>query len=70
MQAPGQEKQTQYIAKVAEILGRTGSRGGISQCKVELIKEQRTMIRNVKGPVKVNDMITLMECEREARRFR
>ena len=69
MQA-GQEKQGTYIATVKEILGRTGSRGGISQCKVELVKEQRTMIRNVKGPVKKDDMITLMECEREARRFR
>lgn len=64
------EKNKIFIGTVLEILGRTGSRGGITQCKIELTADRRTLIRNVKGPVKKGDMITLMECEREARRFR
>ena len=48
-----------------------GSRGGITQVKVRFIGQQsRTLVRNVKGPVKKGDMLALLECEREARRLR
>jgi small subunit ribosomal protein S28e len=47
-----------------------GSRGTITQVKCSLVNEKRQLIRNVKGPVKKGDMITLLECEREARRLR
>ena len=58
-------------AKVDQILGITGSRGGISQVKVTLLgQKDRTLIRNVKGPCKVGDTLCLMESEREARRLR
>nr|AGE89252.1 40S ribosomal protein S28e [Cryptocaryon irritans]AGE89263.1 ribosomal protein S28 [Cryptocaryon irritans] len=64
------EDQATY-AQVTAILGKTGSRGGITQVRVELMGEQkRQLIRNVKGPVKINDVLALMECEREARRLR
>ena len=61
------------IATVMEILGKTGSRGGVTQCRVEVIqkgRKPRLVTRNVLGPVKIKDKITLLEAEREARRMR
>ena len=61
-----------YIATVEKIIGRTGSRGAITQVKVsiETGSTRRTLHRNVRGPVKEGDKIVLLECEREARRMR
>ena len=61
-------------AQVTEVLGRTGSRGQVTQVKVKFQEQPsgkyRVLVRNVRGAVRKDDWLLLMESEREARRLR
>lgn len=59
-----------YLATVLNIYGVVGSGGSVKQCRVEVKKTGRTLIRSVYGPVKVGDKLQLRECVRESRKLR
>ncbi|NCN64667.1 MAG: 30S ribosomal protein S28e [Candidatus Altiarchaeum hamiconexum] len=58
------------LAEVVEIVGRTGIYGEVIQvmCKMLEGKESENILRrNVRTPVRVGDIISLKEIERESR---
>ncbi|MDD2678330.1 MAG: 30S ribosomal protein S28e [Candidatus Nanoarchaeia archaeon] len=69
-----QQKQSfqsdeRFQGRVIELIGRTGARGEATQARVKVLTgfdKDKIIRRNIKGPVRVDDIIMMLETEMEA----